>query len=50
MSKLEALIASYPVATYFGFTFVISWSVALPANGGSGAMGGTTPTSDARFA
>jgi membrane protease YdiL (CAAX protease family) len=50
MTRLNAFIATHPVATYFGLTFVISWGGALLAIGGSGAMRGTTPTSDARFA
>jgi membrane protease YdiL (CAAX protease family) len=50
MTRLKAFIGRHPVATYFGLTFVISWGGALLAVGGSGAMRGTTPTSDARFA
>jgi membrane protease YdiL (CAAX protease family) len=50
MTRLEAFIARHPVGAYFGVTFVISWGGALLAIGGSGAMRGTTPTSDARFA
>jgi membrane protease YdiL (CAAX protease family) len=49
MTRLKAFIARHPVASYFGVTFVISWGGALLAIGGSGAMRGTTPTSDARF-
>ena len=50
MNRLKTLIATHPAATYFGLTFVISWGGALLAIGGSGAMRGTTPTSDVRFA
>jgi membrane protease YdiL (CAAX protease family) len=50
MTRLKAFIARHPVATYFSLTFVISWGGALLAIGGSGAMRGTTPTSDVRFA
>jgi membrane protease YdiL (CAAX protease family) len=49
MTRLKAFIARHPVGSYFGLTFVISWGGALLAIGGSGAMRGTTPTSDARF-
>jgi membrane protease YdiL (CAAX protease family) len=48
--NLETLIETHPVASYFGLTFAISWGGALLAIGGSGAMRGTTPASDARFA
>jgi uncharacterized protein len=50
MTLLKAFVATYPVAAYVGLSFVISWGGALLAIGGSGAMQGTTPTSDARFA
>jgi len=50
MIRLKAFVERHPVATYFGLTFAISWGGALLAIGGSGAMRGTTPTSDARFA
>ena len=49
MITLMAFIGRHPVAIYFGLTFAISWGGALLAIGGSGAMKGTTPTSDARF-
>ncbi len=50
MTRLEAFITRHPAAVYFGLTFAISWGGGLLAIGGSGAMRGTTPTSDSRFA
>ncbi len=49
MTRLKALVARHPVATYFALTFVISWGGAPLAIGGSGGMRGTTPGSDPRF-
>jgi membrane protease YdiL (CAAX protease family) len=51
MTSLDrTFIARHAVAIYFALTFVISWGGALLAIGGSGAMQGTTPASDPRFA
>jgi CAAX protease family protein len=47
---MKAFATRHPVATYFAVTFAISWGGALLAIGGAGAMRGTTPTSDPRFA
>jgi membrane protease YdiL (CAAX protease family) len=49
MTLLPAFIRKYPAATYFVLTFTISWGGAFVAVGGTGAMQGTTPGSDARF-
>ena len=50
MRTLQAFIAKYSVAIFFALTFAISWGGALLAIGGGGAMRGTTPASDPRFA
>jgi len=50
MTRLKVFVARHSVAAYFALTFVISWGGALLTIGGSGAMRGTTPGSDPRFA
>jgi membrane protease YdiL (CAAX protease family) len=50
MSTIRAFVTEHPVFAYFAMTFAISWGAALAAIGGSGAMRGTTPGSDPRFA
>ena len=49
MTHVKVVITRYPVSTYFGLTFAISWGGALWAIGGSGQMSGPSPTSDPRF-
>ena len=49
MTRVKVVITRYPVSTYFGLTFAISWGGALWAIGGSGQMSGPSPTSDPRF-
>jgi membrane protease YdiL (CAAX protease family) len=50
MTALTASISKHRVPAYFMTAFAISWGGALLAIGGAGAMGGTTPESDPRFA
>ena len=49
MSTIKTFVTEHTAPVYFALTFAISWGGALMAIGGSGGMGGTTPTSDPRF-
>ena len=50
MTALTAFISTHRVPAYFMTAFAISWGGALLAIGGAGAMEGTKPESDPRFA
>ncbi len=50
MTTGTAFMRRHPVTTYFALTFALSWGGALLAIGRGGAMRGTTPASDPRFA
>lgn len=50
MRTLLTFVRRHPASVYFGVTFAVSWGGTLVAIGSGGGMGGTTPTSDPRFA